>query len=230
MSQDLHSHMALLGVKLDSRNLLNSDGLQVQLMQILQVLAEYGVQFKEHDKRIDQNLTQIRELNTQLKAARGEIARVDGKVDALDRALRAELKDVDERHTRNFEANCVRIEALELAKDALKQEIELMKPRIDTLEKDSQELQSTVADHGVRLTTSEGLMENTRTRLATLEKTIEEADLAGIKQKLDDTAERCTVLEQKQEKMALFLDKTNKKVGWLETTLIPEVRSCLATC
>jgi hypothetical protein len=30
-------------------------------------------------------------------------------------------------------------------------------------------------------------MENTRTRLATLEKTIEEADLAGIKQKLDDT-------------------------------------------
>ena len=62
MSQDLHSHMALLGVKLDSRNLLNSDGLQVQLMQILQVLAEYGVQFKEHDKRIDQNLTQIREL------------------------------------------------------------------------------------------------------------------------------------------------------------------------
>ena len=88
--------------------------------------------------------------STQLKAARGEIARVDGKVDALDRALRVELKDVDERHTRNFEANCVRIEALELAKDALKQEIELMKPRIDTLEKDSQELQSTVADHGVR--------------------------------------------------------------------------------
>jgi len=44
------------------------------------------------------------------------------------------------------------------------------------------------------------------------------------------SAERCTVLEQKQEKMALFLDKTNKKVGWLETTLIPEVRSCLATC
>ena len=42
-------------------------------------------------------------------------------------------------------------------------------------------------------------------------------------------AERCTVLEQKQDKMALFLDKTNKKVRWLEDTLIPEVRACLAT-
>jgi hypothetical protein len=59
---DLDSHMALLGVKLDSRNLLNSNGLQVQLMQILQLLAEYGLQFKEHDKRIDENHTQIREL------------------------------------------------------------------------------------------------------------------------------------------------------------------------
>jgi hypothetical protein len=59
---DLDSHMALFGVKLDSRNLLNSNGLQVQLMQILQLLAEYGLQFKEHDKRIDENHTQIREL------------------------------------------------------------------------------------------------------------------------------------------------------------------------
>jgi hypothetical protein len=30
-------------------------------------------------------------------------------------------------------------------------------------------------------------------------------------------------LEAKQEKMAIFLDKTNKKVSWLENTIIPEV-------
>jgi hypothetical protein len=30
-------------------------------------------------------------------------------------------------------------------------------------------------------------------------------------------------LEEKQEKMAIFLDKTNKKVSWLENTIIPEV-------
>jgi len=37
-------------------------------------------------------------------------------------------------------------------------------------------------------------------------------------------AERCTVLETNHDKMAVFLDKTNKKVLWVETTLVPEVR------
>jgi chromosome segregation ATPase len=86
----------------------------------------------------------------QLKAARGEIARVDGKVDALDKALRAELREVDERHTRNHEANSARIHVLELEKDAVREEIAAMKPRISTLEKDTQELQSTVGEHDVR--------------------------------------------------------------------------------
>jgi chromosome segregation ATPase len=88
--------------------------------------------------------------SAQLKAARGEIARVDGKVDSLDKALRAELREVDERHTRNHEANSARIHVLELEKDALREEIAAMKPRISTLEKDTQELQSTVGEHGVR--------------------------------------------------------------------------------
>jgi hypothetical protein len=39
---------------------------------------------------------------------------------------------------------------LELEKDALREEIAAMKPRISTLEKDTQELQSTVGEHGVR--------------------------------------------------------------------------------
>jgi len=56
--------MALLGVKLDSRNLLQTDGLQVQLMQMLQLMAEYGLQFKEIDKRIEQNSVQLRELKS----------------------------------------------------------------------------------------------------------------------------------------------------------------------
>jgi hypothetical protein len=42
------------------------------------------------------------------------------------------------------------------------------------------------------------------------------------------TADRCSVLEEKQDKMAIFLDKTNKKVSWLENTIIPEVRVCPA--
>ena len=115
---------------------------------------------------------------------------------------------------------------------------------------------------------TEELLVDTRTRLKSLEDTIEEADLAGIKIQLDKTgqasntsfdifykiaavlnkilqsssrricksqingffddvraaAERCTVLEKNHEKMAVFLDKTNKKVSWVETTLIPEVR------
>lgn len=58
----MDSHMALLGIKLDSRNLLQSDGLQVQLMQMLQLMAEYGIQFKEIDKRLEQNSSQLREL------------------------------------------------------------------------------------------------------------------------------------------------------------------------
>jgi hypothetical protein len=39
---------------------------------------------------------------------------------------------------------------LELEKDAVREEIAAMKPRISTLEKDTQELQSTVGEHDVR--------------------------------------------------------------------------------
>ena len=63
-TSDIESHMAILGVKLDSRDLLKTDGLQVQLMQILQLMAEYGLQFKEVDKRLEQNTSQIRDLKS----------------------------------------------------------------------------------------------------------------------------------------------------------------------
>jgi len=63
-ANSLDCHMSLLGVKLDNRNLVQTDGLQVQLMQMLQLMAEYGLQFKEIDKRIDQNVVQIRDLKS----------------------------------------------------------------------------------------------------------------------------------------------------------------------
>lgn len=60
--QDIHSQMSLLGIRLDSRNMIKTDGLQVQLMQMLQLMAEFTLQFKEVDKRLEQNSAQIREL------------------------------------------------------------------------------------------------------------------------------------------------------------------------
>ena len=149
--------------------------------------------------------------SNQIKAARGEITRVDGKVDSLDKALRAELREVDDRHARNIESNSSRIHMLELEKAEIRDEINAMKPRISSLEEDSKLLQDTVTSHGERycssmlqsyclvsiferegtrlhrLTTTEESLADTSTRLKTLEKTIEEADLAGIKLKLDAT-------------------------------------------
>ena len=37
------------------------------------------------------------------------------------------------------------------------------------------------------------------------------------------TAEKVTVLDGRMEKMVLFLDKTNKKVIWVQEVLVPEV-------
>ena len=41
------------------------------------------------------------------------------------------------------------------------------------------------------------------------------------------TAEKVTVLDGRMEKMVLFLDKTNKKVIWVQEVLVPEVTAFL---
>ena len=44
---------------------------------------------------------------------------------------------------------------------------------------------------------------------------------------LATTAEKVTVLDGRMEKMVLFLDKTNKKVIWVQEVLVPEVTAFL---
>jgi hypothetical protein len=62
--------VTVLGVKLESRNLIHDDGLQNQLMQILQVLADFSLQFKEVDKRLEAQGVQFRELRSFAESAR----------------------------------------------------------------------------------------------------------------------------------------------------------------
>ena len=88
--------------------------------------------------------------STQLKTARGEIARVDAKVDSVEKSVRAEIAEVDQRHTKNFKEASGRIHVLELAKEEFREEIDAMKPRISTLEEDSAATKATVANHGER--------------------------------------------------------------------------------
>jgi hypothetical protein len=55
------SRMALLGVSLNSNNLIQSKGLQVQLLQMLELMAEFSSQFKEIDRKIEKNDAKVRE-------------------------------------------------------------------------------------------------------------------------------------------------------------------------
>ena len=55
------SRMALLGVSLNSNNLIHSKGLQVQLLQMLELMAEFSSQFKEIDRKIEKNDAKVRE-------------------------------------------------------------------------------------------------------------------------------------------------------------------------
>ena len=90
--------------------------------------------------------------STQLKTARGEIARVDAKVDSVEKSVRAELAEVDQRHTSNFKEASSRIHILELAKEEVREELDAMKPRISVLEEDSAATKETLANHGERYT------------------------------------------------------------------------------
>ena len=88
--------------------------------------------------------------SAQLKDAKGEIQRVDSKVNDVERAIRADLRAVDKRHTENFVQDRKRLDALEFATSALEDDIQGIKPRIDTLEADSAKTQATVASHEER--------------------------------------------------------------------------------
>jgi hypothetical protein len=90
----------------------------------------------------------------QIKLAQEEISRVDTKVDMVDTAIRADLKEVDDRHTKSIKGACDRITICEEQGHELKQEIENMKetvmPRLNKLEEESAATQASLVSHGER--------------------------------------------------------------------------------
>ena len=216
--------VTLHGVKLESRNLIQTHGLDKHLSQVLELLADFALQFKEVDRKMEEQGKQFTELGAQLRACKGEIERVAQKVDINDAAVRRDLAEVDERHKQSIAADRARIHALELAKSEVSGEIDAMKPRLDQLEGDAENTRATIAGHEDRMAAAEGGMEEVRSRVQAVEKTIKDVDLAGMSARLDDQERRCTKVETEFRNLAVFQDKTNKKLVWVEGTLIPEVR------